>query len=268
MARICRKSPAWLLAAALPALASATAAAALPDFSGLPVSVDAASSEIDAKTNTLVFKNVTISQGTMRVSAEHARATGLNFANSKWNFDGNVRIDAEQRGNLRSDQAVVEFKDNHIARATITGKPAEFEQKRAGSDQIARGHADEILYDVNDGTVRLTDEAWLSDGQNEISGPLLVYNIRDQQIQAVGATVASAPDAPHAGDQRVHISIAPHTGASGKPEPAGPDAAKPDAAKPDVPKPDTAKPAAAQPDPSKPGAAQPAATTDSAAPKP
>jgi lipopolysaccharide transport protein LptA len=184
MARICRKTAAWLVACALPALASATVSAALPDFSGLPVSVDAASSEVDYKTNTVVFRNVVISQGAMRVQAEHARATGLNFANSRWDFEGNVRIDAEQRGNLRSDQAVVEFRDNHIARATITGKPAEFEQKRA-NDQIARGHADEILYDVNDGTVRLTEDAWLSDGQNEISGPLLVYNIRQQQIQAL-----------------------------------------------------------------------------------
>lgn len=222
MARICRNNAARLVGWLLPALASATAAAAPPDFSGLPVSVDAASSEVDYKTNTVVFKDVVISQGAMRVQAEHARATGLNFANSRWNFEGNVRIDAEERGNLRSDQAVVEFRDNHIARAIITGKPAEFEQKRA-NDQIARGHADEILYDVNDGTVRLTDDAWLSDGQNEISGPLLVYNIREQQIQG-----GAAPNAVAGTDQRVHISIAPHAGAT---------APKTDAPKADTPKP-------------------------------
>jgi lipopolysaccharide transport protein LptA len=244
MAHICRKSCARLVAWALPALASASAAAAFPDFTGLPVSVDAASSEVDYKTNTVVFTNVIITQGTMRVQADHARATGLNFANSRWNFEGNVRIDGEQRGNLRSDQAVVEFRDNHIARATITGKPAEFEQKRANSDQVARGHADEILYDVNDGTVRLTDDAWLSDGQTEISGPLLVYNIRQQQIQA-----AAAPNAAAGGDQRVHISIAPHTAAAtGKPEAARPDSAKPDTAKPEVSKP-TPQPPADAPEP-------------------
>lgn len=237
MARICRKFFAQLLAWALPAVAAAVASAAIPDFTGLPVSLDAASSEVDVKTNTVVFKNVVVSQGNMRVQADHARATGLNFANSRWNFEGNVRIDGEQRGNLRSDQAVVEFKDNHIARATITGKPAEFEQKRANSEAVARGHADEILYDVNDGTVRLTDEAWLSDGQNEISGPLLVYNIREQRVQAV-----AAPDATAAADQRVHISIAPHAAAvTGKPE-----AAKPDGAKPDAPKPEASKPAPQQ----------------------
>jgi lipopolysaccharide transport protein LptA len=243
MARICPRHLALLLTVAVPAL-GVGAADAVPDFSGLPVSLDAASSEIDAKTNALVFRNVVISQGNMRVQAEHAHATGLNFANSRWDFDGNVRIDAEQHGNLRSDQAVVEFKDNHIARATITGKPAEFEQKRANSDAVARGHADEILYDLNDGTVKLTDDAWLSDGQNEISGPLLVYNIREQHIQAV-----AAPNAPVGGDQRVHISIAPHATGSGRPEPARPDAARPEAPKPEAPKPDGANPAPKQPTP-------------------
>jgi len=207
MARTCLKPGALLTAAAVVALMGAAAAtsAPLPDFSGLPVQVEAAGgSEVDFRTKEVLFRNVVITQGEMRVSAERARATGLNFANSRWNFEGNVHIDAPPRGNLRSDEAVVDFKDGHIARATITGKPAEFEQKRANSDQIARGHADEILYDVNDGTVRLTNDAWLCDGQNQISGPLLVYNIRDQQIQAV-----TAPEA-NSGDQRVHISIVPH----------------------------------------------------------
>ncbi len=243
MARICRNSTALLLAGALLPWLAIRPAAAGPEFSGLPVSLDAASSEIDARTNALVFRNVVISQGDMRVQAEHARATGLNFANSRWNFEGNVRIDAEQRGSLRSDQAVVEFKDNHIARATITGKPAEFEQRRANSDAIARGHADQILYDVNDGTVKLTDDAWLSDGQNEISGPLLVYNIREQQIQA--GPPPGAGGSGSGADQRVHINIAPHAGVTGKPEAPKPDAAQPGTTRPDAAKPGPDQPAAA-----------------------
>jgi lipopolysaccharide transport protein LptA len=183
--------------------------------SQLPITVDAASSDVDYKTHTYTFEKVVISQGGLRVQADHARGTGLDFANSHWTFDGHVRIDAEPRGNLRSDQAVVEFRDNRIVRATVTGKPAEFEQPRADSQQLARGHADEIVYDVNDGTVRLSNDAWLSDGQNEISGPLLVYNIRAQRVQAA----ASAGT-----DERVHITIAPQgaPGSKGQSEPPGP----------------------------------------------
>jgi len=221
MARSCLKAR-WLLPGALAASAATAVAltaaagpaaqpAVLPSFASskqLPITLDAASSDVDYKTHTYTFEKVVISQGTMRVQADHARATGLDFANSHWTFDGHVHIDAEPRGNLSSDQAVVEFKDNRIARATVTGKPAEFEQRRLETQQLARGHADQIVYDVNDGTVRLTDDAWLSDGQNEISGPLLVYNINQQRVQAGGAAGSS--------DQRVHITIAPQTVPSGK----------------------------------------------------
>ena len=197
-------------AAATPAserAAAATAAAAPSPSTGgalptrqLPITVDAASSEVDYRTNTVVFTEVVISQGAMRVQADHAHASGLNFANSRWTFEGHVRIDAEPRGSLRADQAVVEFRDNRIARATANGTPAQFEQPRADSQQMARGHANEIVYDVNEGTVRLSEDAWLTDGINEISGPLLVYNIRAQRVQA--ATQSGT-------DQRVHIVIQP-----------------------------------------------------------
>src|ERR1700686_5389842 len=227
MARSCRKLK-LLLAVAL---ASGAAAAPVPPSAlqpgQQPINLEASSTEVDGRTNTLVFSDVVISQGATRVQADHAHATGLNFANSRWTFEGKVRIDAEQHGNLRSDQAAIEFRDNRIARATITGKPAEFEQKRADSNQIARGRAGEIVYDLNDGTVRLANQAWLTDGQNEISGPLLVYNIREQRVQA-----AAAPGT----DERVHITIAPRAvPGPGKTEPANPpppDAGKGDAAKP------------------------------------
>jgi lipopolysaccharide transport protein LptA len=218
MARLCTKAR-WLLwsglsvcvaaaaqassaavAAAAAAAGPAAAAALTQPSRQLPITVDAASSEVDYRTNTVVFSQVVISQGAMRVQADHAHASGLNFANSRWNFEGHVRIEAEPRGSLRADQAVVEFRDNHILRATANGKPAQFEQPRADSQQIAHGHANEIVYDVNEGTVRLSEDAWLSDGTNEISGPLLVYNIRAQRVQA--ATQSGT-------DQRVHIVIQP-----------------------------------------------------------
>jgi lipopolysaccharide transport protein LptA len=189
-----------------------------------PVKLDAANTEVDYKTKKMIYHDVVISQGTTRVQADTAQGTGLDFGNSKWTFSGNVRIDAEPRGNLRSDSAVVEFKDNLISRATVIGKPAEFEQKREGSNQIARGHADKIVYDVAEATVRLSDDAWLSDGQNEISGPLLVYNIREQRVQASGgvrSTVIPAGGQPGA-DDRIHIIIAPHNNKPDAPKATAP----------------------------------------------
>jgi lipopolysaccharide transport protein LptA len=183
-----------------------------------PITVDAASSQVDYRTNTVLFTQVVITQGATRVQADRARATGLDFANSRWQFSGHVRIDAEQHGSLRSDEAVVEFRDNRIARATATGKPAEFEQPRPETQQTAHGHADQIVYDVSDGTVRLSDEAWVSDGQNEMSAPMLVYNIRTQSMQGTGTP----------GGQRVHITITPHsTAPPGKAEGTRPEPQRP-----------------------------------------
>lgn len=164
--------------------------------------IDVASSRIDYKGDTVVFQDVVITQGDTRVQADHAHATGLdNFDNSHWTFDGNVRINGEQHGSLKSDQAVVEFRNKYISKATITGSPAEFEQKRTDTAEIARGHAREIVYNVVDGTVRLSNDAWLSDGHNEISGPELVYSIREQRVQA-----ATQPGT----DDKVHIVIDPN----------------------------------------------------------
>lgn len=164
--------------------------------------IDVASSKVDYKGDTVVFQDVVITQGETKVQADRAHATGLdNFDNSHWTFEGNVRINGEQHGSLRSDQAVVEFRNKYISKATITGNPAEFEQKRTDTAEIARGHAREIVYNVNDGTVRLSNDAWLSDGHNEISGPELVYNIREQHVQA-----AAKPGS----DDKVIIHIDPN----------------------------------------------------------
>jgi lipopolysaccharide export system protein LptA len=167
------------------------------------IQLDAASSEVDYKKNTVKFKDIVISQGDIKVEANHAEAaaTGLNFKTGVWTFSGDVRIHVEKRGNLRSDQAVLDFKDSQIVKATVTGKPAQFEQQQALSDQVARGHAGQIVYEPADGVVRLSNDAWISNGRTEIRGPLLVYNIRQQQMQAVTQ--------PGEGD-RVHITIDPN----------------------------------------------------------
>ena len=191
-----------------------TPATPLSPLGNEPIVVDAVSSEADLAKGTGEFSGITITQGGVRLQADHAHGSyPVDFKNSHWTFAGHVRIDdADQHGSLRADQAVVDFRDGHIERATATGKPAEFEQQRAQGAQLARGRAEEIAYDMSDGSVRLSKDAWLSDGQNEISGPLLVYNIRAQHMQA-----AAAPGT----DQRVHIVITPQ-GTSTQTAPARP----------------------------------------------
>lgn len=151
------------------------------------------------------LRNVIISGCGTRIEAKLARFSKFDFEDSRWTFEGNVRIDMDdQNGRLRADEAVVNFRDNQLSRVEITGSPAEFEQKRTDSNAVARGRAGEIVYELGPGTVSLSKDAWLTDGSTEIKNPQIVYDIRRQQVQA-----SSRP-----GSERVRITIKP--GATGR----------------------------------------------------
>jgi lipopolysaccharide transport protein LptA len=149
----------------------------------MPITLEAASSDFDYRNNSLLFRRVHITQGGLDVTAQQASATGLEFENSEWRLQGDVRITVPG-GNLESSEALVHFRNNAIVRATIKGAPAMFEQRLKAEDQVARGRAASIDYNVKESTVRLTGDAWLSDGQNEIRGNTLVYDIGRERVQA------------------------------------------------------------------------------------
>jgi lipopolysaccharide transport protein LptA len=175
------------------------------------ITVDASSSELNARTGRVeLIGNVLVSEGNTQVRADRADTTCLargasasaQCANSRWTFQGNVRIEAPPRGSLQSDQAILEIKDNRIARATIIGSPAVFEQQHAGALGMTRGHADQIVYDVTKGTVSLIKDAWLSlsGGSNDITSQQIVYDIRSEKVQATSP-----------GTQGVHITLLPQS---------------------------------------------------------
>lgn len=164
-----------------------------------PIDLVAASSNVDYKNNKLNFSKLVVTQGPLRVEADTATATGLDFQNSDWTLTGNVRITTAD-GKLASNDADITFRDNAIARAVVKGKPAEFEQKLKDSAQLAKGHADTIDYDLKGGTVTLTGAAWLTDGDNVIRGDTLIYDVAGQKVAAnPGATAPGG----------VHITINP-----------------------------------------------------------
>ena len=163
------------------------------------ISLDAQSSELDYKNNNLIFRKVRITQGDMSVAADQAQATGLDFENSRWVFRGNVKITMDD-GQLTSDEAEITFAKKLLSKAIVNGNPASFEQRIAKTGKLAQGRADSIDYDVAKGVVHFSKNAWLSDGQNEIRGESLKYNVLAQNIVAESA---------EQGSQRVHIIITP-----------------------------------------------------------
>jgi lipopolysaccharide transport protein LptA len=154
-------------------------AAHAEDRDKLPIKVEAHSSVFDSQNNVLVFNEITIAQGDVRITAQRAVASGLDFEDSSWEFSGGVSITNAEAG-LASAVARVRFGGGEVQSATVTGNPATFEQRR--QEQLTQGRANRIDYDLGRGTVELAGEAWLSDGRNEVTGTTLVYSTETQRI--------------------------------------------------------------------------------------
>jgi len=166
-----------------------------------PIVVEAAYSHVDYKTNTVLLRDVVVSQGDTRVTAARAHGMGVGFDSSEWTFEGAVHMVLQPRGTLNADQAVVQFRNGRITQATATGKPARFQQQPSESHRATYGSADEIHYDAANDSVRLSGDAWVSDGRGvEISGPVVLYNILDEHLQATSPVKG-----------RVHITVTPRT---------------------------------------------------------
>ncbi|MEO8019019.1 MAG: lipopolysaccharide transport periplasmic protein LptA [Pseudomonadota bacterium] len=164
--------------------------------------VEAKPLEMDYRNNNAVLRDVVITQCGTRIQAAEARITGgLDFVNSRWTISGDVRITAEG-GSLSSDRAIVSFNNKLISAATITGAPAQFEQKR-DDGSTARGHANTIDYQTTTGTVSFKTDAWISYGRNEITGQQFAYNIRTQSMEGQVKADASS------GTGRIRLVIQP-----------------------------------------------------------
>jgi lipopolysaccharide transport protein LptA len=191
----------WLVpivAAAL--LIAGPAVAQAPATSADSLVINSTSSNIDDATHTADFKDISVSQGTRRLTAEQGRATGLHLQSSQWTFVGRVVISLESNSSLWADRAIVEYRDGKLAQVTATGSPTHFEERRPDPQPPRRGQADVITYDAKQDTVQLQGHAQVSDGDGvELSAPTLVYHIRDHRWQGGSATEA----------RTVHIVVTP-----------------------------------------------------------
>lgn len=153
-----------------------------PADRALPIELDASYSELDRRNNRLVFRNLRITQGGLAISADEATADPADFENSIWVFSGNVRI--ENAGiQAFCEQAEMSFSNNALLRATLRGKPARFIQSRPASSST-EGRGDLLEYDLRARTIRMTSNALLSDGANEITGSSIAYDLGREIVTA------------------------------------------------------------------------------------
>lgn len=162
--------------------------------------------------------NVRISQGEMSMEADKATASAMQTDHAHWTFERAVRIKTAD-ANLTSDSANATFVDGQIAAAVAKGSPATFEQRNSTADKRVRGRADNIEYDFGKGTVKLTDNVWFSQGDNEFRGDTLIYYVREERV-------VMNPGGKESG--RVNITIRPRSSGADKPAKEAPDAAAKD----------------------------------------
>ncbi|MBT8422472.1 MAG: hypothetical protein HKN56_07790 [Gammaproteobacteria bacterium] len=175
-----------LLAALVVTLAAAAnvvaqdAPALQPD---MPITIDAESSEFDYASSRLVFRGLRLDQGNLGIRADVVETDKLDFAQGEWHFRGNVLVEADTT-RLQCADARLRFRDHQLLSATLTGTPASFAQPAPDSDRVNTGAANEIMYDMQNGTLQLVGAARFSDGINEVSGDLITYDLTRGRLTA------------------------------------------------------------------------------------
>ena len=180
----------------------------------LPMDIDADNTTIDGKNSMIIFSGLRLTQGRVSIQADEGRATRMELEDSIWHFEGNVVIDVGG-GHIECDSAELYFDEFQLQNAVVTGKPALYDLQRAGSDDVTHAEAQRLHYDVSKGVIQFSGQATITEGGNQISSNVLVYNIAEQRINA---------DSSGEEDGRVRITYTPANGI----EPPTPDDEKDD----------------------------------------
>lgn len=208
MNRLCALA-ALLLLTSLPAVAQVT------DMDmRLPMDINAENTTYDGKNSMIIFSGLRLTQGRIRIEADEGRATRMELEDATWHFRGNVRIDVGS-GRIECDSAELQFDEFQLKHALVTGSPAKYELQRAGSGDTTYAEAGRLSYDVDDGVIEFSEQATITEGGNQISSNLLVYNIAEQRISAESSGEE---------DGRVRITYTPQNGILPNPDEELPDA--------------------------------------------
>ena len=149
---------------------------------------DSKSLFLDGKTNLLVLPDFHLTtQSGYAIDAGEARTNDANnFSNSRWTFASKVTIKLPT-GSIVAETATVTFVNNQISTLHVEGSPANFEHRDEQKNVVARGTAGTMDYALADDTVKLSNQAWVSTGQNECRATAMVYNISEKRLSAASS---------------------------------------------------------------------------------
>ncbi len=137
-----------------------------------PVNLEADSAHMDDNQKLAIYEgHVVLTQGTMMITAD--------------------RIEVRQD-------------DQGFSSGDASGKQVYFRQKMEGSDEFAEGWANRLEYDGHTEKMKLTGQAHLKRGEDDIRGNLITYDNVTELFQAQGS-ISGTPG-------RVHAVIRPKSG--------------------------------------------------------
>ena len=131
----------------------------------------------------LYFEDVLLKKNNLNINSDGASITDLNNETTVFTFLGNVEIISDIVV-IKCDKAVLEFKENELKNATFTGEFSSFQQFDNEMELIASGAAEVFKYDHITNILKMETNAWVNNGNNEVSGNLITYNLVKRNIIA------------------------------------------------------------------------------------
>lgn len=123
-------------------------------------------------------------------------------------YDGHV-VMSQGTLMITADRIEVRQDDQGFSSGDAVGRPVYFRQKMDSRDEYAEGWAEHIFYDARADKIRLTGQARLKRGEEELRGNLITYDGNTEFYQAQGS-ISGAPG-------RVRAVIRPKNATPAKP---------------------------------------------------
>ena len=152
--------------------------------------LDSQSLSFDGQAKLFELHAPEITQGSLRIQADDALATGVDFdARSEWTFTGNVRITIETT-QIEATSARFTFEQKRLARGELEGSPVTFTDVDAARQKTVTGQAQKMSYDSIARTIRLTDTARMQRDNVEFQGCDLIYDFGAERVTSGSADCA------------------------------------------------------------------------------
>jgi lipopolysaccharide transport protein LptA len=152
--------------------------------------LDSQSLSFDGQAKLFELHAPQITQGSLRIQADDALATGVDFnAQSEWTFTGNVRITIETT-QIEAASAKFRFEQKRLARGELEGSPVTFTDVDPAQQTTVTGQAQKMSYDSIARTIRLTDTARMQRDNVEFQGCDLIYDFGAERVTSGSADCA------------------------------------------------------------------------------